>query len=105
MSRPYTSSSHALISSRPRRILGALGWEILLLIVTTASGAYIESCVAASRCSAARVKRSRSKVVMVPMAPSFEGGGTDPVPERSLVWCAPYLLVGKERLSNLPSSR
>jgi hypothetical protein len=71
MSRAYTSASHALISSRVFSTRGAPGREILLVIVTTASGPYIDSWVDASGSSAARVKRSRSKLVMVPMAPSF----------------------------------
>ena len=83
MSRPYMSSSQLLISSRVRSTRGEPGWEILSAIVTTASGPYIDSCVAASRSSAARAKRSRSNVVMVLMASSLvvdvcamRGGGS-----------------------------
>ena len=71
MSRPYMSSSQAWISSRVRSTRGEPGWVILSTIVTTASGPYIDSWVAASRSSAACVKRSRSKLVMVLMASSL----------------------------------
>src|SRR5436305_809590 len=56
MSRAYMSSSHALMSSRLLSTRGAPGCETLSTIVTLAPGPYIESCVAASRSSAARAK-------------------------------------------------